>query len=55
LLTNGKYDEVDDSCVKPFFDNLPKVKWSQFSESSHLAHWEERDWYMKVVGDFLAV
>ena len=54
-MTNGKYDEVDDNCVKPFFDKLPKVKWAQFSESAHLAHWEEREWYMKHVGDFLAV
>jgi len=55
LLTNGRYDEVDDNCLQPFFDKLQKVKWVQFPESSHLAHWEERDRYMEVVANFLAV
>ncbi|KAF9791232.1 Alpha/Beta hydrolase protein [Thelephora terrestris] len=55
LLTNGRYDEVDDNCLQPFFDKLQKVKWIQFSESSHLAHWEERDRYMEVVAHFLEV
>jgi pimeloyl-ACP methyl ester carboxylesterase len=54
-LTNGRYDEVDDRCLQPFFDKLPNVEWIQFSKSSHLVHWEERDRYMRVVGDFLAV
>jgi L-proline amide hydrolase len=54
LLTNGRYDEVDDNCLQPFFDRLQNAKWVQFSESSHLAHWEERERYMKVVADFLA-
>ena len=55
LLTNGRYDEIDDNCLRPFFEKLERVKWIQFAESAHLAHWEERDWYMKVVGDFLSV
>jgi len=55
LLTNGKYDEVADNCLQPFFDKLQKVKWIQFTDSSHIAHWEERDRFMKVVADFLAV
>ena len=54
LLTNGKYDEVDDNCLQPFFNKLQKVKWVQFPDSSHVPHWEERVWYMKVVADFLA-
>ena len=53
LLTNGRYDEVDDACLQPFFDKLQKVKWARFAESSHLAHWEERDLYIKVVNEFL--
>ena len=55
LLTNGRYDEVADDCVLPFFDNIQKVKWVHFLESSHMAHMEEKDRFMKIVGDFLAI
>ena len=36
-----------------FFDNLTKVKWVQFANSSHMAHHEERERFMQVVGEFL--
>ena len=54
LLLNGRYDEAQDSAVQPYFRALPKVKWYQFAESSHMPHYEERERYMQVVGDFLA-
>lgn len=53
LLINSRYDEAQDSCVAPFFNEIPKVKWVQFAESSHTPHVEEKDRYMKVVSDFL--
>jgi pimeloyl-ACP methyl ester carboxylesterase len=53
LLTNGRYDEVQDLCMKPWFDNIPKVEWMKFEDSSHMPHWEERERYMEVVGNFL--
>ncbi|KAF8175865.1 proline-specific peptidase [Pholiota molesta] len=53
LVTNGKMDEATDSVVRPFFKEIPKVKWVTFSESSHMAHYEERERFMEVVGDFL--
>lgn len=53
LLLNGRYDEAQDKCVLPFFQKIDKVKWYRFAEGSHMPHWEERDHYMQVVGDFL--
>ncbi|KAF9218448.1 proline-specific peptidase [Gyrodon lividus] len=53
LLVNGRYDEAQDSVVRPFFQHIPRVKWVKFSNSSHMPHFEEREWYMEVVGNFL--
>lgn len=53
LLLNGRYDEGQDTCMMPFFDNLEKVKWVQFAASAHMAQFEERERYMEVIGDFL--
>ncbi|KAJ7509006.1 Alpha/Beta hydrolase protein [Mycena galericulata] len=53
LLLNGRYDEPTDLVVAPFFRAIPRVKWVKFAESSHMIHFEERDRYMKVVGNFL--
>ena len=53
LLLNGKHDEAQDSCISAFFKRLTKVKWVQFSDSAHMSHFEEREKFMKVVGEFL--
>ena len=53
LLINGRYDEATDSCLAGFFDNLLIAKWIQFAESAHMAHFEERERFMQVVGEFL--
>ncbi|KAJ3574054.1 hypothetical protein NP233_g2025 [Leucocoprinus birnbaumii] len=53
LLTNGWRDMAADSCVYPFFNLIPRVRWVQFADSSHMAHLEERQKYMEVVGQFL--
>jgi len=55
LLLNGAYDEVQDSSVAPFFKLIPNVKWVQFANSSHVPLFEERERYMKVIADFLAL
>jgi len=54
FLVNGAYDEAQNSCVMPFFKEIPKVKWYTFANSSHMPHWEEREHYMEVVSEFLA-
>lgn len=53
LLINGRYDEVQDIAVSPWFREIPKVKWIQLEKSSHMGHWEERERYMQICGAFL--
>ncbi|KAJ7857409.1 Alpha/Beta hydrolase protein [Mycena olivaceomarginata] len=54
LLINGRYDDAQDVGVVPFFEKIPKVKWVQFAESSHMPFFEENARFFQVVGDFLA-
>ncbi|KAK3944389.1 L-amino acid amidase [Diplogelasinospora grovesii] len=54
LLLNGRYDEVTDLCVEPWFKTIPKVKWVTLESSSHMAHWEARERYMQVCASFLS-
>ncbi|KAK3326115.1 Alpha/Beta hydrolase protein [Apodospora peruviana] len=53
LLLNGRYDEVTDLCMTPWFKHIPKVKWITLENSSHMAHFEERERYMQICGGFL--
>ncbi|KAI0058675.1 proline-specific peptidase [Artomyces pyxidatus] len=53
LLINGRYDEAQDTCVLPFFLNIPKVKWVRLENSSHMGQWEERERCCQIVGEFL--
>ncbi|KAF2635316.1 proline-specific peptidase [Massarina eburnea CBS 473.64] len=53
LLLNGRYDEVQDLAVAPWFRHIRKVKWVVLEQSSHMAHFEERERFMQIVGDFL--
>ena len=54
LLVNGRFDEATPTCVQPFADAIPDVRWEVFEHSSHLPHVEETERYLQVVGDFLA-
>ncbi len=56
LLLNGAYDEVRDRSMEPWFTHIPKdkVQWVKFENSSHMAHWEERERFMSVCGAFLS-
>jgi pimeloyl-ACP methyl ester carboxylesterase len=53
LLLNGRYDEARDSVVELFFWKIPRVRWATFAESSDMIHFEERQRYMEIVGNFL--
>lgn len=53
LLLNGRYDEAQDEVVEPYFQEIEKVKWFRFAESSHTPQLEEREQFMKVVAHFL--
>ncbi|KAF2450249.1 proline-specific peptidase [Karstenula rhodostoma CBS 690.94] len=54
LLLNGRYNEMTDDVVKPWFEKIEKVKWITLEKSAHMGHWEERDRYVQVVADFLS-
>ncbi|EJD46609.1 proline-specific peptidase [Auricularia subglabra TFB-10046 SS5] len=53
LLTNGYYDEAQNSVVLPYFENLKEVRWVKFAQSSHVPHLEERERYLQIIGQFL--
>jgi len=55
LMMNSVYDEAQDVCMLPFFNKVPRVRWVQFANSSHMPFFEERERYMKVLGDFLTL
>ena len=54
LLINGRHDEVTDVCMAPWFKHIAKVRWVTLENSSHMAHFEERERYMQLCGDFLS-
>ncbi|KAI1357799.1 proline-specific peptidase [Xylaria arbuscula] len=54
LVLNGRYDEMTNICVKPWFRAIPRVRWVIFEDSSHMAHWEQRDRFIEVCGGFLS-
>ncbi|KAK3983816.1 L-amino acid amidase [Cladorrhinum sp. PSN332] len=54
LLINGRYDEVTSLSIEPWFKHIPKVKWVTLENSSHMAHYEDREGYMEIVGKFLS-
>ncbi|TEB33465.1 proline-specific peptidase [Coprinellus micaceus] len=53
LVTNGAADGATDSAVAPFVEKIPNAKWVKFENSSHMAHFEERESFMQTVGNFL--
>ncbi|KAJ7140385.1 proline-specific peptidase [Mycena filopes] len=53
LVVNGRYDQAQDLVLAPFVRQIPRVKWVKFEESSHMIHFEEREKYMDVLGEFL--
>ena len=54
LWTCGRYDEATPETVEYYHDLLPGSELVVFEKSSHTAHLEEREAYMKVLRDFLA-
>ncbi|KIW13652.1 hypothetical protein PV08_08843 [Exophiala spinifera] len=41
------------SCLYPFFNGIPKVKWYKFSDTSHCTNLEIPEKYCQVIADFL--
>lgn len=54
LVTGGAYDEITPSLTKAVHEAIGGSEYKLFERSSHVAHWEERELFMKVVQDFIA-
>jgi L-proline amide hydrolase len=54
LLVSGRYDEATPALQETLQAGIPDCEWELFAESSHMPHYEERERYMQVVGDWLA-
>ena len=54
LLVSGRYDEAGPSLQETLKTGIHGSEWELFEESSHMPHYEERERYMQVVGDWLA-
>jgi proline iminopeptidase len=53
LVTGGRYDEVTPRVARAIHNGVKGSKLVIFPKSSHVAFWEEREKYMRVVGSFL--
>jgi L-proline amide hydrolase len=54
LLVSGRHDEATPALQETLRDGIANAEWVAFDDSSHMPHVEERDRYMRVVGDWLA-
>jgi pimeloyl-ACP methyl ester carboxylesterase len=54
FILHGRYDQVQDLAVIPFFELIPRVRWVTLENSSHVGFLEERERYMELLGGFLA-
>lgn len=55
LLINSPNDLAQDIGIKPLFVKIPRVKWIHLPRTSHTPFLEDREEYMRVVDEFLAV
>ncbi|KAF9037817.1 proline-specific peptidase [Hymenopellis radicata] len=53
LLLSAPLDEVQKEAALPWFRGIPKVKWVELQNSTHLGQFEEPEKYITVVRDFL--
>ncbi len=53
LITCGRYDEIGPNCAATLGAGIPDAQVVVFEHSAHMAHVEERQRYMQVLGDFL--
>ncbi|KAI0875763.1 Alpha/Beta hydrolase protein [Hypoxylon argillaceum] len=53
LLLNGAQDEAQDVAMRPFFNNIKKVKWVTLEGAAHFAHIDQREKYMQHLRTFL--
>jgi L-proline amide hydrolase len=53
LITSGRHDEATPLIAETVHKGIPTSRWVIFEESSHMAHAEEPEGYMRVLDDFL--
>ncbi|KAH9478580.1 L-amino acid amidase [Psilocybe cubensis] len=53
LLISAPLDEIQEISVLPFFEKIPKIKWVELQNSTHLGMYEEPERYFEVVLSFL--
>jgi proline-specific peptidase len=54
LVTVGRYDELTPACAETLNQGIPNSRMVVFENSSHTAHIEEPERFLKTVSDFLA-
>lgn len=54
LVTSGKYDEATPLIAGTVYTGIPGARWVTFDHSSHMAHVEETDRYIRVLSAWLA-
>jgi proline iminopeptidase len=53
LWTCGRHDEATPDSTASFQARTPNSELAVFEDSSHMAHFEEPESYLKTVADFL--
>lgn len=53
LLINGIDEFASGDAVKPFLDEIPDVRLVTIEGTTHSPHFEKKEEYMKIVGEFL--
>jgi len=54
LITVGRYDEITPTCAETLRHGIAHAELRLFPYSSHTAHLEETDAYLRIVQEFLA-
>jgi pimeloyl-ACP methyl ester carboxylesterase len=53
LIINGVNEGADEESQKTMAAGVKDSKSTKFKDSRHMLHWEERDRFMKTVGEWL--
>lgn len=53
LVLNGINEYASGEAVKPFVEEIPDVRLFTLDGTSHSPHFERKEEYMKIVGEFL--
>lgn len=53
LVINGVDEGATDEAIKPFLDNIKGVKYVKFYKSTHMALYDEKDLFLRTIGEWL--